>query len=250
MCVREQIKYRPNTPLILQGVTCTFKGGKKIGIVGQTGSGKTTLISAIFRLVEPAGGRILIDGLDITTIGLHDLRSHLGIIPQEPTLFRGTVHFNLDPLSEHSDLALWEVLDKCQLRDVVREKADGLGASLGDDGGNWIVRQRQLFCLGHTLLRHSHILVLDEATTSINNATDLILQKIIREEFTDCTIITVAHRIPTVMESNMVVAISDGEMVECDAPLKLMEKHWSLFGRLVAEYWSRSSTTLLHGAPN
>jgi len=110
ICV--QIRYRANNPLVLRGITCTFEGGKKIGIVGRTGSGKTTLISAIFRLVEPAGGRILIDGLDTTSIGLHDLRSRLGIIPQEPTLFRGTVRFNLDPLSEHSDLIIWEVC-KC-----------------------------------------------------------------------------------------------------------------------------------------
>jgi len=104
-----QIRYRSNSPLVLRGITCTFEGGQKIGVVGRTGSGKTTLISAIFRLVEPAGGRILIDGLDTTSIGLHDLRSRLGIIPQEPTLFRGTVRFNLDPLSEHSDLTIWEV---------------------------------------------------------------------------------------------------------------------------------------------
>ena len=104
-----QVRYQPNSPLVLRGITCTFQGGQRVGVVGRTGSGKTTLISSLFRLVEPAGGRILIDGLDISTIGLHDLRSRLGIIPQEPTLFRGTVRFNLDPLNEHSDLEVWEV---------------------------------------------------------------------------------------------------------------------------------------------
>ncbi|GLJ26358.1 hypothetical protein SUGI_0507790 [Cryptomeria japonica] len=243
-----KIRYRSNSPLVLRGITCTFEGGQKIGIVGRTGSGKTTLISAIFRLVEPAGGRILIDDLDITSIGLHDLRSHLGIIPQEPTLFRGTVRFNLDPLSEHSDSAIWEVLDKCQLGDVIREKESCLDAPVEDDGGNWSVGQRQLFCLGRALLRHSRILVLDEATASIDNATDSILQMTIRKEFADCTVITVAHRIPTVMDSDMVVAISDGEMVEFDKPLKLMEREGSLFGKLVTEYWAHTSEALHHAA--
>ena len=105
----KQIRYRPDAPLVLRGISCTFEGGHRIGIVGRTGSGKTTLISALFRLVEPVGGKIIVDGIDISKIGLHDLRSRIGIIPQDPTLFNGSVRYNLDPLSQHTDQEIWEV---------------------------------------------------------------------------------------------------------------------------------------------
>ncbi|GMJ06478.1 multidrug resistance-associated protein 14, ATP-binding cassette C10 [Hibiscus trionum] len=241
-----QIRYRPDSPLVLRGISCTFQGGHKIGIVGRTGSGKTTLIGALFRLVEPAGGKIIVDGIDISTIGLHDLRSRFGIIPQDPTLFNGTVRYNLDPLSQHTDREIWEVLDKCQLREAVQEKEDGLDSLVAEDGSNWSMGQRQLFCLGRALLRRSRVLVLDEATASIDNATDLILQKTIRTEFADCTVITVAHRIPTVMDCTMVLAISDGKLVEYDEPTKLMQREGSLFGQLVKEYWSHYHSAESH----
>ncbi|TYG91735.1 hypothetical protein ES288_A12G285900v1 [Gossypium darwinii] len=241
-----QIRYRPDAPLVLRGISCTFQGGHKIGIVGRTGSGKTTLISALFRLVEPTGGKILVDGIDICTIGLHDLRSRFGIIPQDPTLFNGTVRYNLDPLSQHTDQEIWEVLDKCQLREAVQEKEDGLDSLVVEDGSNWSMGQRQLFCLGRALLRRSRVLVLDEATASIDNATDLILQKTIRTEFADCTVITVAHRIPTVMDCTMVLAISDGKLVEYDEPTTLIQREGSLFGQLVQEYWSHYHSAESH----
>ncbi|XP_027171369.1 ABC transporter C family member 10-like [Coffea eugenioides] len=233
-----QIKYRSDGPLVLRGISCTFEGGHKIGIVGRTGSGKTTLIGALFRLVEPVGGRILVDRIDICTIGLHDLRSRFGIIPQDPTLFNGTVRYNLDPLGQHTDPEIWEVLEKCQLKDAIQEKEEGLGSLVVEDGSNWSMGQRQLFCLGRALLRRSKILLLDEATASIDNATDLILQKTIRAEFADCTVITVAHRIPTVMDCTKVLAISEGKLVEYDEPMELMKREGSLFGKLVKEYWS------------
>nr|CAD1822253.1 unnamed protein product [Ananas comosus var. bracteatus] len=236
-----KIRYRPDTPLVLRGITCTFEGGHKIGIVGRTGSGKTTLIGALFRLVEPAGGKIVIDGLDVTMIGLHDLRSRLGIIPQDPTLFHGSVRYNLDPIGQFTDQEIWEVLDKCQLREAVQEKEQGLDSLVVEEGSNWSMGQRQLFCLGRALLRRSRILVLDEATASIDNATDAILQKTIRTEFADSTVITVAHRIPTVMDCTMVLAISDGKLVEYDEPMKLMKTEGSLFRELVKEYWSHTS---------
>lgn len=241
-----QIRYRHDTPLVLHGITCTFEGGHKIGIVGRTGSGKSTLISALFRLVEAAGGRIVIDGLDISKIGLHDLRSRLGIIPQDPTLFNGTVRYNLDPLSQHSDQDIWEVLGKCQLLEAVQEKEGGLDSLVVEDGSNWSMGQRQLFCLGRALLRRCRILVLDEATASIDNATDLVLQRTIRSEFANCTVITVAHRIPTVMDCTKVLSISDGKLVEYDEPTKLMKSEVSLFGQLVKEYWSHLNSAEAH----
>ncbi|KAL7594309.1 hypothetical protein Lser_V15G30327 [Lactuca serriola] len=238
-----KIRYQPNSPLVLQGISCVFEGGNKIGIVGRTGSGKTTLISALFRLVEPTEGRIIIDELDITTIGLHDLRSNFGIIPQEPTLFNGSIRYNLDPLGEHSDQELWQVLEKCQLRDAIQDKKDGLDSMVVQDGSNWSLGQRQLFCLGRALLKRRKILVLDEATASIDNATDTIIQKTIREEFQDCTVITVAHRIPTVIDCSMVLVMKDGKVMEYDEPSKLMSQPDSLFAQLVNEYWSQHKTT-------
>jgi len=208
-----KIRYRKDAPLVLHGITCTFEGGDKIGIVGRTGSGKTTLIGALFRLVEPAEGKILIDSIDITTIGLYDLRSRLGIIPQDPTLFQGTIRYNLDPMGKFSDEEIWEVLHKCQLLASVQEKVQGLDSLVVEDGSNWSMGERQLICLGRILLRRCRILVLDEATASIDNATDAILQKIIRTEFKDYTVITVAHRIPTVMDCSVVLAMSDGKVL-------------------------------------
>ncbi|EMS55529.1 ABC transporter C family member 8 [Triticum urartu] len=236
-----KIRYREDAPLVLHGISCKFQGRDKIGIVGRTGSGKTTLIGALFRLVEPAEGKIIIDSVDISTIGLHDLRSRLGIIPQDPTLFQGTVRYNLDPLGQFSDQQIWEVLDKCQLLEAVQEKKQGLDSLVAEDGSNWSMGQRQLFCLGRTLLKRCRILVLDEATASIDNTTDAVLQKTIRTEFKHCTVITVAHRIPTVMDCDMVLAMSDGKVAEYDKPSKLMETEGSLFRELVNEYWSYTS---------
>ncbi|XAR49952.1 Xenobiotic-transporting ATPase [Bertholletia excelsa] len=232
-----KIRYRENAPLVLKGITCTFKEGNKVGVVGRTGSGKTTLISALFRLIDPASGRILVDGLDICSIGLKDLRMKLSIIPQEPTLFKGSVRTNLDPLELYSDEEIWKALEKCQLKATISSLPNLLDSSVSDEGENWSIGQRQLFCLGRILLKRNRILVLDEATASIDSATDAILQRIIREEFSDCTVVTVAHRVPTVIDSDMVMVLSFGKLVEYDEPSKLMETN-SSFSKLVAEYWA------------
>ncbi|XP_028790571.1 LOW QUALITY PROTEIN: ABC transporter C family member 8-like, partial [Neltuma alba] len=232
-----EIRYRPNAPLVLKGITCAFKEGSRVGIVGRTGSGKSTLVSALFRLVDPARGDILIDGISILPMGLKDLRMKLSIIPQEPTLFRGSIRTNLDPLGLYSDEEIWEALEKCQLKSTISRLPNQLDSSVNDEGENWSVGQRQLLCLGRVLLKRNKILVLDEATASIDSTTDAILQQVIRQEFAGCTVITIAHRVPTVTDSDMVMVLSSGKVVEYDEPSKLMETN-SSFSKLVAEYWS------------
>ncbi|KAK6234467.1 hypothetical protein QUC31_006873 [Theobroma cacao] len=243
ICFRNlQIRYAEHLPSVLKNISCTFPGRKKIGVVGRTGSGKSTLIQAIFRIVEPREGSIIIDNVDISKIGLHDLRSRLSIIPQDPTMFEGTVRGNLDPLVQYSDNEVWEALDKCQLGELVRAKQEKLDATVVENGENWSVGQRQLFCLGRALLKKSSVLVLDEATASVDSATDGVIQKIISQEFKDRTVVTIAHRIHTVIESDLVLVLSDGRVAEFDTPAKLLEREDSFFSKLIKEYSMRSKS--------
>ncbi|KAF9625861.1 hypothetical protein IFM89_027638 [Coptis chinensis] len=235
-----QIRYAEHLPSVLKNITCTFPGRKKVGVVGRTGSGKSTLIQAIFRIVEPREGSITIDNVDICKIGLHDLRSKLSIIPQDPTLFEGTVRGNLDPLEQYSDGEIWKALDKCQLGDVVRAKEEKLNSAVVENGENWSMGQRQLFCLGRALLKKSSVLVLDEATASVDSATDGVIQKIISQEFNDRTVITIAHRVHTVIDSDFVLVLSEGRVVEYDTPARLLERENSFFSKLIREYSLRS----------
>ncbi|XP_056698803.1 ABC transporter C family member 3 [Spinacia oleracea] len=237
-----QIRYAPHMPLVLRGITCTFQGGKKTGIVGRTGGGKSTLIQALFRIVEPASGKIMLDGIDISSIGLHDLRTRLSIIPQDPTMFEGTVRSNLDPLEEYSDEQIWEALDKCQLGDEVRTKEGKLDSIVTENGENWSMGQRQLVCLGRVLLKRSKVLILDEATASVDTATDNLIQQTLSQHFSDSTVIIIAHRITSVIDSDMVVLLSHGLVEECDSPLKLLENKSSSFAKLVTEYTTRANS--------
>ncbi|KAJ0094666.1 hypothetical protein Patl1_16860 [Pistacia atlantica] len=224
------VQYTPALPMILKGITCTFPGEKKIGVVGRTGSGKSTLIQALFRVVEPSEGQILIDGIDISKIGLQDLRSRLGIIPQEPMLFQGTLRTNIDPLEQHSDQEIWEVVNKCHLLEIIRQDQRLLDAPR-DSLSAW------LGCF----LKKRRILVLDEATASIDTATDNVIQETIREETSRCTVITVAHRIPTVIDNDLVLVLDEGKVAEYDSPAKLLESNSSSFSKLVGEFLRRSS---------
>ncbi|XP_042518168.1 ABC transporter C family member 3-like isoform X1 [Macadamia integrifolia] len=236
-----KVRYAPHLPLVLRGLTCTFPGGMKIGIVGRTGSGKSTLIHALFRMFEPVSGQILIDGIDISKIGLHDLRSKLSIIPQDPTMFEGTLRSNLDPLEEYTDEQIWEALDKCQLGDEVRKKERKLDSAVTENGENWSMGQRQLVCLGRVLLKRSKVLILDEATASVDTATDYQIQQTISQHFSGSTIITIAHRITTILDIDMVILMDNGLVLEYDSPAKLLQIKSSSFAKLVKEYTRRCS---------
>lgn len=235
-----EVRYAEHLPSVLRNISCTIPGRKKVGIVGRTGSGKSTLIQALFRIVEPREGTIEIDNIDICRIGLHDLRGRLSIIPQDPTMFEGTVRGNLDPVNEYSDQRIWEILDKCQLGDIVRQSPKKLDSTVVENGENWSVGQRQLFCLGRVLLKRSNVLILDEATASVDSSTDAIIQETIRDEFRDCTVLTIAHRIHTVIDSDLILVFSEGRIIEYDTPLKLLENENSEFSRLIKEYSRRS----------
>ncbi|RDX74677.1 ABC transporter C family member 3, partial [Mucuna pruriens] len=237
-----QVRYAPHLPLVLHGLTCTFTAGAKTGIVGRTGSGKSTLVLTLFRLLEPVAGQILIDSVNISLIGIHDLRSRLSIIPQDPTMFKGTVRSNLDPLEEYTDEQIWEALDMCQLGDVVRKKEGKLDSIVTENGENWSMGQRQLVCLGRVLLKKSKILVLDEATASVDTATDNIIQQTVKQHFSECTVITIAHRITSILDSDVVLFLNQGLIEEYDSPQKLLQNKYSSLALLVAEYTRRSNS--------
>lgn len=222
-------KYRENLDLILNDINLDIKSKEKIGVVGRTGAGKSSLIMSLFRIIEPTNGRILIDGVDITNIGLADLRSHLSIIPQDSQIFEGTVRQNLDPLSKHTDQRIWEVLKHSHLSDFISSLEGKLDAPLSEGGSNFSNGQRQLMCLGRALLHDSPILVLDEATASVDVSTDKLIQETIRTEFKDKTIVTIAHRLNTILDSDRVLVLDKGRVAEFDTPERLLQNQESLF---------------------
>ncbi|KAG2565270.1 hypothetical protein PVAP13_7NG063800 [Panicum virgatum] len=210
---------------------------------GEPGQGEESKMETVLKgiHVEVRKGRIIIDNVDICTLGLHDLRSRFGVIPQEPVLFEGTVRSNIDPTGRYSEAEIWQALERCQLKDIVASKPQKLDALVADMGENWSVGQKQLLCFGRVILKHSRILFMDEATASVDLQTDAAIQRIIREEFSECTVISIAHRIPTVMDSDKVLVLDEGLVREFDAPSKLMGRP-SLFGAMVQEHANRSSS--------
>ncbi|XP_028938104.1 multidrug resistance-associated protein 1 isoform X2 [Ornithorhynchus anatinus] len=229
-----QARYRSDLSLALQDVSFQTHSGEKVGIVGRTGAGKSTLTNCLFRIVERAGGKIVIDGIDISTIGLHDLRGQLNIIPQDPVLFSGTIQMNLDPLEKYSDSDLWEALELCHLKDFVQALPKKLSHEIVEGGENLSVGQRQLICLARALLRKTKILILDEATASIDFEMDNLVQSTIRKEFVDCTVLTIAHRLHTIMDSQRVLVLESGKIVEFDTPHALMQRR-GVFSKMVTE---------------
>ncbi|KAK8067194.1 ATP-binding cassette transporter protein [Apiospora hydei] len=231
-----EMRYRADLPLVLKGMNMHVMGGERVGIVGRTGAGKSSIMSTLFRLVELSGGHITIDGLDISTLGLHDLRSRLAIIPQDPTLFRGTVRGNLDPFNEHTDLELWSALRQAdlvphdaQLEDKKDPSRINLDSVVEEDGLNFSLGQRQLMALARALVRGARIIVCDEATSSVDMETDDKIQGTIANGFRGCTLLCIAHRLRTIIGYDRICVMDAGRIAELDTPLNLWKNEDGIF---------------------
>lgn len=214
---------------MLKQISFEIKAGHRVGVVGRTGAGKSSLTLALFRLIEPIDGTIIIDGVDTSQIGLYDLRSRLTIIPQDPVLFTGNLRLNLDPFGRHSDPELWTALELSHLKPFVASLEAGLNHPVSEGGDNLSVGQKQLICLARALLRKSKIIVLDEATAAVDIETDELIQTTIRNEFNDCTIVTIAHRLNTILDYDMILVMSRGQVAEYDSPKALLNDKNSIF---------------------
>jgi ATP-binding cassette subfamily C (CFTR/MRP) protein 1 len=241
------LRYREDKPLVLKDVSFKVEAAQRVGVVGRTGSGKSTVMLALFRMVEACSGGIFLGGVSTRDVTLSDLREAITIIPQDPVLFRGTVRSNLDPFSRFDDDRLWDVIDKVGLGDRVRfgaagdesraekDSAAGLDTIVQDKGSNFSVGQRQLICLGRALLKKTSILLMDEATASVDFETDAFIQRTVREEFTGATVLTIAHRLATVIDSDRILVLDGGVVKEYASPSDLLEDGSSQFYDMVKQ---------------
>lgn len=227
-------QYAKNLDPVLRNISINIKLGEKVGVVGRTGAGKSSLVLAIFRMIPPTLGSIHVDDLDVTQLRLFDLRHNLSIIPQDSHLFEGTIRQNLDPFQEYLDERLWQVLELLNLKQTIKtlHGGQGLDSKVNEGGGNFSAGQRQLVCLSRALLNPSQVLMLDEATAAVDIQTDKIIQATIRKEFKHKTIITIAHRLDTVMDCDRILALEDGMVKEFDSPEKLLKEPTSIFYNL------------------
>jgi len=259
------LRYRPGLDLVLRGVSFHAEAGEKVGIVGRTGSGKSTIMLALFRMIEAdktvtatdsgraEGGelanvgatvpvddtnRILIDGVDIASLRTDDLRQNITIIPQDPLLFAGTIRSNLDPFDQHGDEAIWEVLGKAHVRARIEAEELQLDCPVTDRGGNFSAGERQLLCLARALLKNCKVLLMDEATASIDPHHDQLLQQTIRREFADRTVLTIAHRLGTIIDSDKVLVLDAGRVLEYGRPHDLLQDVGDADGEDGGAFWS------------
>uniref|UniRef100_A0A0N5AH10 Multidrug resistance-associated protein lethal(2)03659 n=1 Tax=Syphacia muris TaxID=451379 RepID=A0A0N5AH10_9BILA len=228
------LKYNTNNIYVLKNVTFEILPKEKIGIVGRTGAGKSSLLSVLFRLVE-SEGTVIIDGVDTETLPLRELRKRLSIIPQEPVLFIGSLRRNLDPFNDYTDDRLWNALEQVELRTFVASLRNGLETRVEENGSNFSVGQRQLLCLARAVLKRSKILVIDEATANVDPETDNLIQRAIKRNFVYSTVLTVAHRLHTIVDSDKVMVLDGGCLMEFDHPYKLLCNEGSSFSALVSE---------------
>ncbi|KAG0695817.1 P-loop containing nucleoside triphosphate hydrolase protein, partial [Suillus ampliporus] len=229
-------RYRPELDVVLKDISITIKPKEKIGICGRTGAGKSSLLLALFRIIEPASGTIFVDSVDIRKLGLHDLRSAIAIVPQNPELFEGTLRENIDPVGEHQDVDIWTALERAHLKAFVESLPGGLDAPVQEAGSSLSAGQKQLLCFARALLRKTKVLVLDEATSAVDLDTDRAIQDIIRGPILhDVTILTIAHRLNTIIESDRVLVLDAGRVAEFDTPKKLLDTKSSIFRSLAME---------------
>lgn len=223
------------------------------------GGGKSTLMTSLYRIVEPCGGRIIIDDMDVSQLGLTDLRSRLALVPQDPVIFSGTVRANLDPFDAvGGDAYIWQALEQAGMADTIRQMAGGLDAVISEGGGNLSTGQRQLLCMARALLRRTKILVLDEATSNVDSSTDQLIQATIRTAFKECTVLTIAHRLNTIIDSDRIMVLDAGRLVEFDSPATLLKVSLLVHSRgscccykckcLVHRMLAASSASLMFGA--
>lgn len=241
-----QMHYRPELDLVLKGVNVKIEGGNKYGIVGRTGSGKSSLTLSLLRMVEADGlSCITIDGVNIKHLPLHVIRSRLTIVPQDSLLFSGTLRCNLDPLCLYTDDELWVTLERIHMKeDVLLKFPQKLDHLISEKGENISVGQRNMISIGRALLRKSKIIIMDEATASIDNATDALIQKTIRQEFKDCTVLTIAHRLETVADYDFILFLDNGKIVESGKPWDLLCQTDGYFKALVDSLGVDSSQRL------
>ncbi|XP_030838228.1 multidrug resistance-associated protein 4-like [Strongylocentrotus purpuratus] len=238
------VSYSDDGPLVLKNLRCSIRAEEKVGIVGRTGAGKSSLMAALMRLTEPRG-ILKIDGVTITEIGLHALRKRISFIPQDPVLFSGTLRKNLDPFNHHTDEDMWNALEEVQLKPVVEENSEKLEMAMSEGGTNFSVGQRQLVCLARAVLHQNKILIVDEATANVDPRTDQLVQLTIRKKFRQCTVLTIAHRLNTIMDSDRVLVLDQGRIIEFDEPYVLLKDEKSLFGSMVVETGKSEAAKLL-----
>uniref|UniRef100_A0A8C4RA30 Uncharacterized protein n=1 Tax=Eptatretus burgeri TaxID=7764 RepID=A0A8C4RA30_EPTBU len=228
------MRYRKESPRVLKSLNLTIEPKEKVGIVGRTGAGKTSLGTALFRLVDPCEGSIVIDKIETNNVELRALRSCISVIPQDPVLFVGTIRYNLDPFNKYMDDQIWQALERTYMKETIVNLPEKLQTMVIENGENMSVGERQLLCMTRALLRNTKIILLDEATAAIDTETDSLIQETIRQSFKNCTMLTIAHRLNTVLNCDRIMVMENGQVVEFDTPSALLSRPNSMFSALKA----------------